>query len=124
MLKFRIGLIRGLGANTVVDFSITVGLIAVRLEVLRERYEVCPLRNIAKPGGKPVNPCRAGPKADHQAGPGWITEGSLAVSIRHQRAAFGEPVYMGSLHHRVGIHAANPIVLVIDSDEKDVWLIC
>ena len=45
------------------------------------------------------------------------------MGIGEERSTGGELVDVGRLDHGVRIHAADPVVLVIDSDEEDVWLI-
>ena len=123
MLKFRIRFVRRLGTDAVVDFTIAVRLIPIGLAVLEQRDEVGPLQNVSKPGSESVNSRCAGTKSDHETGTRRVAEGRLAVGVGHDRAAAGELIDMGSLHHRVRIHAADPVVLVIDRDEKDVGLV-
>jgi len=45
------------------------------------------------------------------------------VSIVHQRAPFRELVDMRRLHFRMEIHAADPVILVVDGYEQDVGFI-
>jgi len=44
------------------------------------------------------------------------------VSVVHQRAALGKLVDVGSLYFRMKVHATDPVVLVVDSDEQDIGL--
>ena len=62
-------------------------------------------------------------KANHETGSRWIAERRLAMSIGHKRSAIRKSIDVGSLHHGVRIHAANPVVLVIDSDEENIGFV-
>ncbi len=45
------------------------------------------------------------------------------MGVCEERSASGELVDIGRFDHGVRVHAADPVVLIIDSDEEDVWLI-
>ena len=45
-----------------------------------------------------------------------------AVGIVHQRASFRELIDVRRLHFGMEIHAADPVILVVDSYEQDVGL--
>ena len=61
MLEFGVWFIDWLRANAVVDFAIAVGLVAVGLKVLGQRYEIGPLGYVAKPGPQSMDAGRARP---------------------------------------------------------------
>ena len=117
MLEFGVGLIGWLRANAVIDFAIAVCLVAVGLEVLGQRYEIGPLGYVAKPGSQSVDASRAWPQTYHEAGSRGIAERGLAVGIIHQRAPFRELVDVWRLHFGMEIHAADPVILVVDRYE-------
>ena len=43
------------------------------------------------------------------------------MSVGEQGAAFGKGVDMGRLYLRMSAHAAEPIILVVDGNEEDIW---
>ena len=66
---------------------------------------------------------RAWPQTYHEARSRRIAERGLAVGVIHQRAPLRELVDVRRLHFGMKIHAADPVILVVDRYEQDVGLI-
>jgi len=69
-----------------------------------------------------VNPGGAGTQAKEEAGARGIAKWRLTMRVGEQRAACGELVDVRCFHVRMPAETADPVVLVIDGEEKDVRL--
>ena len=96
--------------------------IAVRLEMIRQRDAILPLRERAKPRREPVDPGRRRPETEHEARARGIAKRSLAMRVEQHGAARREAVDIGRLRQRMSAESADPIVLIVDGDEDDVRL--
>lgn len=45
------------------------------------------------------------------------------MGVEKRGAAHGEPVQVWGLHHRMPAEMADPVILIVDGDEEDVWLL-
>ena len=117
-LPFSVFLFVSVGA--VVDFSGGCSVVAVLGEMLLERDVVFEFVEVAEPGGEAVDAGGVGSEAEHEGGAGRVAEGRLAVRVGEESAGFGEVVDVGSFGVGVSVEAANPVVLIIDSDEENV----
>jgi hypothetical protein len=106
--------------STVINFSGSVGAIAVGGEMLRQRHAILPLRQRAEPRRESVDSRGGRAQPEQQAGAGRVAEGRLAMRIEQRRASGREPIDVRRLRHRVAAERADPVILVVDRDEKDV----
>ena len=108
--------------GAVVDFSGGGGVVAVIGEILLERDVVFEFVEVSEPGGEAVDAGRVGSEAEHEGGAGRVAEGRLAVRVGEESAGFCKGVDVRRFGVGVSVEAADPVVLIIDSDEEDVRL--
>ena len=89
MLKLGIRRICWLVTETVIDFSVAIGLITIVAEVLGQRKEILPLRHIAKPRSQTMDACSARTKPHHKTSPGRVAQRRLGMRIGEERSPSG-----------------------------------
>ena len=107
----------------VVDLAGRVGSVSMAVQVLRKRLELVPFFGVADPRRKPVNAGRRRPQSRHQTRSRGVAERRLAMGVRKPNSSSRQRVDMGRLDLRVAFEIPDPIVLIIDRDEQDVWLL-
>ena len=58
--------------------------------------------------------------AGHHGDPRWIAGGRGAVGIGEQHATGGQAINVGSVNTFSSPHAVDPVIQIIDRDEKDI----
>ena len=122
MLELGIRCICWLTTDAMIDFPVAVSLVTVVGEMLWERKQILPLRHISEPGSESVNPGGTWAKAHHQTRARRIAERRLRMGIGKERSASSKLVDVRRLNQWMPIHTANPIVLIINSDEENIGL--
>lgn len=72
----------------------------------------------AEPGEQPINACGGCPQREHEACARGIAERRLAVRVEERGAAFSQRVELRRFRQRMPAERADPVILVIDRDEK------
>ena len=78
-------------------------------------------RQRPEPRGQSVDPRGRGPQSRHEARPRRIAQWRLALRICEQRPPGRQRVDIRSLDLRMPVQAAEPVVLVVDRNEQNVW---
>ena len=119
-VEFGIGLFATVA--TVVNLARCKSFVAVLLQVLRQGHEILEFVQTSEPRRQPANSGRGWSQAGHQTCPRGVAQRCLAMSIQENGSAGSQLVDVRRLHFRVPAEAANPVVLIINRDEQDVWL--
>ncbi len=108
---------------TVVDFTCRGGEVAVIFKMLRQGDTIFPLRQGAKPGGETIDAGGGRAQTEQQARAGRIAQRHVAMRIQERGTACRQLVDVGRLGHRMPTDMADPVILVVDGDEKNVRLV-
>ena len=117
-LRFLIAAAHG---AIVVDFSAVEGPVTRAGEGLRQRHVRLRLFDLTNSRREAVNARRTRPQTRQQRTARRIAQRRLAMRVREQRAASRQRIDARCFHLRMPAQAANPVVLVINGDEKHVW---
>ena len=91
-------------------------------ERLRQRHMIFQRLHIADARHEPVDARARRPQPGEQTGARRIAQRCLAVRVREKCAALCEAIDVRRLDLGMPAEAADPVVLIVNGDEEDVWL--
>ena len=95
-------------------------IISSAIEILKQGFRIGIFGGPSQSGLEKVDASVGWQQSGNHADAGGIANGGLAVSVQECRAATREPIKVRGLGLRMTAVDADPVVQVINGDEKDV----